>query len=317
MGTEKGRRARGGRGRTARRGARRRRLSVRWIAIAIVAGCALLFALRPRHLPPPPLAPPSLVPRGAPSLAPPAAAPKQETESRDAARSQPVASEAADGRARLAVVIDDLGDSLESARAVLAIEPAVTVAVIPFRAVSAAVAAEAVLRGREVILHLPLEPDRGEEMGDAPGFLRTGTPAARLERQLDADLHAVPYIVGVNGHMGSRFTSDAAAMWDLLSALRERGLFYLDSRTSESSVARETAAVLGVPFVARTVFLDHDPDPRTVRRAISEMEEVTHRMREVVAIGHPHRSTIAALAAWLPGAAERGIAVVPVSALVR
>jgi len=123
--------------------------------------------------------------------------------------------------------------------------------------------------------------------------------------------------VGVNGHMGSRFTSDPAAMWDLLAALRARGLFYLDSRTSESSVARETAAALGVPFVARTLFLDHDPEPAAVQRAIAEMEEVTRGAREVVAIGHPHHSTIAALAAWLPRAAEQGIAVVPVSALAR
>ncbi len=313
MGRQRGRRARGGK----RKGTGTWRRRARWLAVTLFFGLALLFALRPRHLPPPPLTPPNLIPPPAPAPARSVADPQGEGGWHAAARPEPVAPEATDGRPRLAVVIDDLGDSMDSAHAVLALEPAVTVAVMPFRAASRAVAAHAVLRGREVILHLPLEPERGEEMGGASGFLRTRTAAAALERQLDADLGAVPYIVGVNGHMGSRFTSDRTAMRDLLLALRARGLFYLDSRTSESSVARETAAALGVPFVARTVFLDHDPSPDAVRRSLSEMAALVHRRHDVVAIGHPHPSTVAALAAWLPTAADQGIAVVPVSALVR
>ena len=224
---------------------------------------------------------------------------------------------AVDSRPRVAIVIDDLGDSLEAARAVLDLEPAVTLAVIPFRRYSTRVAAAAVERGREVILHLPLEPERAAEMGGAPGFLRTGMSSDGLERQLDADLAAVPYIVGVNGHMGSRFTQDPVAMERLLGALHARGLFYLDSFTTAASVAPVTAARLGVPFAQRALFLDHDPRPGAVARALAELDALVRARRSVIAIGHPHPTTLAALAPWLAHAAAAGTHVVPASALVR
>jgi uncharacterized protein len=218
---------------------------------------------------------------------------------------------------RVAIVIDDLGDSLETAKRVLALEPAVTIAVIPFRAASSAVAAAAVAGGREVILHLPLEPEERAAMNGGRGFLRTSMPAEALEQQLDRDLRAVPYIVGVNGHMGSRFTSDPRAMRTLLGALRARGLFFLDSKTSAESVAAELASRLQVPFAERSVFLDHDPEPAAIARALATAARVARQAGQAIAIGHPHPSTITALASWLPEMARAGIEVVPVSELVR
>ena len=222
-----------------------------------------------------------------------------------------------DGVGRVAVVIDDMGDSIETAASVLALEPAVTVAVMPFRAASARVAAAAVEHGREVIMHLPLEPERRSEMADAPGFLLTSMAPSRLEQQLDADLATVPYIVGVNGHMGSRFTSDRLAMERLLLALRTRGLFFLDSFTSPGSVAAVTAEQVGVPFVQRSVFLDHDPEPAAVATQLARVERLARDGRDVVAIGHPHHATLAALAPWMTRLAASGIRAVPLSALVR
>jgi polysaccharide deacetylase 2 family uncharacterized protein YibQ len=343
MGAERGRRRR-----------RKARRAARWqtIALALVLGAAAGFFFRQRSLPLPPLRPPRFVarqPRHAPPDAQPETAnapstepapatadtssteralterappePRAPVDERAAVESLDAAPESApaavDTRPRVAIVIDDLGDSLEAARAVLDLEPAVTVAVIPFRRHSAHVAAAAVERGREVILHLPLEPERVAEMGAAPGFLRTSMSSDGLERQLDADLAAVPYIVGVNGHMGSRFTQDPVAMERLLGALRARGLFYLDSLTTPASVAPATAARLGVPFAQRALFLDHDPRPEAIARALGELDALARAHHGVIAIGHPHATTIAALGPWLAGAAAAGIHVVPASALVR
>jgi len=273
------------------------------IGVSVVAG----YLLEPRRLPPPPMAPPRVVaapPRHAPDVA------RPDAPRADAARRR-------DGRPRVAIVIDDVGDSIEAARTILALEPPVTIAVIPFRRESERIAAAAVERGREVILHLPLEPERQEEMGDAPGFLRASMSPDGLEHQLDADLAAVPYIVGVNGHMGSRFTRDPVAMDRLLRALRARGLFFLDSLTTPSSVAPATAARIGVPFAQRTLFLDHDPSPAAVARALAQLDALVRARRDVIAIGHPHPATLAALGPWLARADAAAIHVVPVSALVR
>ncbi len=338
-------------------GAEKRRRSRRgagWyrVALALVLGAAAGFLIRQRSLPLPPLAPPRWIARqpgrapvqaqlqpraraqvggGAPPDAD--AASNGGAPDADAANGRPpstadappveararfdAAPAAVDSRPRVAIVIDDLGDSLEAARAVLDLEPAVTLAVIPFRRYSTRVAAAAIERGREVILHLPLEPERAAEMGGAPGFLRTGMSSDGLERQLDADLAAVPYIVGVNGHMGSRFTQDPVAMERLLGALHARGLFYLDSFTTPASVASVTAARLGVPFAQRALFLDHDPRPGAVARALAELDALVRARRSVIAIGHPHPTTLAALAPWLAHAAAAGTHVVPASALVR
>jgi polysaccharide deacetylase 2 family uncharacterized protein YibQ len=249
-------------------------------------------------------------PRPASRRAPEVAAARQVSRSEQPVRPR------GEGVGRVAVVIDDMGDSIETAGSVLALEPAVTVAVMPFRAASARVAAAAVERGREVIMHLPLEPERRSEMADAPGFLLTSMEPSRLEQQLDADLATVPYIVGVNGHMGSRFTSDRFAMERLLLALRARGLFFLDSFTSPGSVAAATAERIGVPFVQRSVFLDHDPEPAAVATQLARVERLARDGRDVVAIGHPRPATLAALAPWMPRLATSRIRAVPLSALV-
>jgi polysaccharide deacetylase 2 family uncharacterized protein YibQ len=284
--------------------------------VALAIG-GLAFWLRPRHLPPPSLQPPRMVapaervaaaPGKARATAPVTAAPA--TASRHGGVTLP-------GGPRVAIVIDDLGDSLDTANEVLALEPAVTVAVIPFRSASAAVAAAAVAGGREVILHLPLEPERDAAMEGGSGFLRTAMEPAGLEGQLEKDLRAVPYIIGVNGHMGSRFTRDPKAMRTLLGALRARGLFFLDSKTSPESVAGEVALGLQVPFAERDVFLDHDPAPAAVARALAATAALARETGQAIAIGHPHASTLAVLAGWLSEARRQGIEVVPLSALVR
>jgi polysaccharide deacetylase 2 family uncharacterized protein YibQ len=168
-----------------------------------------------------------------------------------------------------------------------------------------------------VILHLPLEPESGEAMTGGSGFLRTSMEPAHIESQLERDLRAVPYIVGVNGHMGSRFTRDPRAMRTLLLALRERGLFFLDSKTSPESVAAEIAEGVRLPFAERDVFLDHDPSPDAVARALALAAAIARDTGQAIAIGHPHASTLAALASWLPDAERRGFEIVPLSALVR
>ncbi len=310
--------------RPARPARRKQRGRSRALPIVVVALATALgaFWLRPRHLPPPPLAPPRIVEPGervAPAPGRARAAGDPVTRSPDTASRQGGAppTERARPVPRVAIVIDDLGDSLETADRVLALEPAVTVAIIPFRAASSAVAAAAVARGREVILHLPLEPERQAAMEGARGFLRTAMGPDDIEHQLERDLRAVPYIVGVNGHMGSRFTRDPRAMRALLGALRARGLFFLDSKTSPESVAAAVAARLQVPFAERHVFLDHDPAPEAVARALAAVAARARDVGEAIAIGHPYPSTLAALAGWLPKADGLGIDVVPLSALVR
>ena len=123
--------------------------------------------------------------------------------------------------------------------------------------------------------------------------------------------------VGINNHMGSRFTSDAHSMIPVMEELRTRGLVFLDSRTSPSSAGIRLAVAYGIPHAARDVFLDDDQTPVSIAKQLARVERIARQHGSAIAIGHPHDTTIAALRAWLPQVAEKGLALVPVSTVVR
>jgi hypothetical protein len=215
----------------------------------------------------------------------------------------------------VSLVIDDLGNGLRDGRRVIALPAAVTLAILPHTTHARRLAEEAHARGKEIILHLPMEAAAGDEPG--PGRLEAAMPAREVAHTLAYDLETVPHAVGVNNHMGSRMTEAESAMRTLFASLRTRGgLFFLDSRTSARSRAAEVAAEAGVPYLARDVFLDHERTPAAIARALAELERLARRDGNAVAIGHPYPETLAALETWLPGAAARGIRLVPLSAML-
>jgi uncharacterized protein len=217
--------------------------------------------------------------------------------------------------ARVAIVIDDMGNNLLAARDVLALSYPVAVAVLPSRPFSREVAESAYQRGREVLLHLPMEAQGGEEHGEVEVLRVTDAPdqvAAAVER----NLAAVPHVIGVNNHMGSRFTQDPERMRVVLEHLRQHKLFFLDSATSARSSGRGVAEALGVPYVARKVFLDDAVDENAIRERLQELLTVAKRDGQAVAIGHPHAETLAALQGFGDAAKQDGVEIVPLSTLV-
>jgi polysaccharide deacetylase 2 family uncharacterized protein YibQ len=222
---------------------------------------------------------------------------------------------AADRPARLALILDDLGNSLELGRTALALPGAVTYAVLPHTPHGPVLAAEAHRTGREVMLHLPMEA-RGHACPGA-GTLELGQDQDRLRGVLLRNLAAVPHVVGVNNHMGSRLTRHPEPMRWLMAELRVRGLYFVDSRTTGGSVAEAVAREAGVAVTRRDVFLDPAPGSDTVRRQWRHLLEWVRRSGRAVGIGHPRAATLEVLAAELPRLEARGIVLVPVSRLVQ
>jgi uncharacterized protein len=169
--------------------------------------------------------------------------------------------------------------------------------------------------GHELMVHLPMEPVGGADPG--PNAMLTSLAPEELGRRLSTGLGAFEGYVGVNNHMGSRFTQDAAGMRVVLEELERRGLLFLDSRTSGKSVGYSMARGLKMAAAGRDVFLDHDMTPSAIRASLEKLEQVARRQGHAVAIGHPHDATAQALAEWLPTLAGKGLALVPISALVQ
>lgn len=208
--------------------------------------------------------------------------PAGDADERVAAREPAAPSVTGVARGKIAIVIDDAGYDLDSLQPFLDLPFPLAVAVLPNASHSAEAARRVAASGKELLLHLPMEPEGGEDPG-RDALLASATPA-ELEALLDRALASVPGAIGVNNHMGSRATADPACMAALLGALERRGLFFLDSRTTTRTVAAAEAQRLGVPYLERTVFLDAVDGG--VERSLASAVEAAARGGAVVAVGH-------------------------------
>ena len=213
----------------------------------------------------------------------------------------------------VAIVIDDLGNSHQAVERAIRLPPPVTLAFLPLEGV-AELARRGAVAGHDIFLHMPMQPVGHENPGPL-ALLESASPD-ELRRRLALALDRVPMAVGVNNHMGSRLTSDPTAMQVVLADLQERGLAFVDSRTSGSSVAAGIGLALGVGVAGRDIFLDNDPDYGAVLRQLEQTERLARRAGSALAIGHPYPGTLQALADFLPAARARGITLVSATRLI-
>ncbi len=219
------------------------------------------------------------------------------------------------GRPMIAIVIDDMGlDQRRSAEAV-ALPAPLTLSYLPYGRDLARQTAAAHRNGHELMVHIPMQP-QGSGVNPGPNALTTDLTPAEIKHRLDQALSAFDGYVGVNNHMGSRFTTDRARMDVVMTELKARGLLFLDSRTVQRSVGVSVAAAHDVPNAGRHVFLDNEISAGEVTHQLAETERIARQGGLAIAIGHPHDVTIAALKACVPTLQRKGFVQVPVSAVV-
>lgn len=225
------------------------------------------------------------------------------------------ASQYSSRRARLAIVIDDLGGDRAQADALFRLSYPLTLSVLPYLSSSGEIAEEAHRRGYQVMLHLPMASEAGAK--DEPVELHPGMDLSAVGHTFASMLDTVPYAAGVNNHEGSLGTSDARLMGELMPLLREHDLFFIDSRTTTGTVAEAAAHVAGVPAASRNVFLDDEQSVGAVRKQFSLAIRDAREKGSALAIGHPHPVTLQVLAEMLPDAKRRGVTLVYASDLAR
>ncbi|MDE0229968.1 MAG: divergent polysaccharide deacetylase family protein [Spirochaetaceae bacterium] len=216
---------------------------------------------------------------------------------------------------KLAIVIDDAGNNLQELKPYLEFPGPLTFAVLPQLHHSARAAELARAHGHEVILHLPMAAISGKNPG--PGTISEELSEVEIRLLLELNFASISGAVGTNNHMGSAGTADARIMDAVMAYLADTGRFFVDSRTTASSVAAVYASKHGVPFMARDVFLDHDRDPAAIRSALRQGLAVARRQGHAVLIGHSSvREVAMALLEVYPHLQEQGFVVVPLSELV-
>ncbi|MGH6662591.1 MAG: divergent polysaccharide deacetylase family protein [Rhodospirillales bacterium] len=227
-----------------------------------------------------------------------------------------VAVPAAAGRPRIAIVIDDLGVDKPRTARTIRLRPPLTLSFLTYASGLKELTAAAHVAGHELMMHIPMEPG-SPDVDPGPNVLLTGVPRNELQASLKWNLDQFEGYVGINNHMGSRFTADLAGMLVVMEELKKRDLLFLDSITAFNSTAGKAAHQVGVPFTRRNIFLDHDDNVSAIKKQLAEVERMARRSGSAVAIGHPREATLQALIPWLSEVEGRGFQLVPVSALIR
>lgn len=196
----------------------------------------------------------------------------------------------------IALVMDDVGYDLKALKRVLALPFPVAISILPDAPKAARAATMAHEAGKIVMLHLPMEPTSPKyrsHMTDA--FLRTDMSEAQIRERTYLALQKVPHVVGINNHMGSLLTTLEAPMKWVMEICKERSLFFVDSKTSNSSVAASMASEYGLAWGARRIFLDHTVDAEDLKMAWGAAVRCAEQKGSCIVIAHPHAETLSFL----------------------
>ena len=136
---------------------------------------------------------------------------------------------------------------------------------------------------------------------------------SRLRRAIDK----VPHAVGLNNHMGSKFTADENGMATVIGEMKSRNLILLDSRTTPKSIATDLADRRNLENLRRDVFLDNDRSRGAIQAQLRLLEKIALERGSGVAIGHPYPETFDVLQEWFSGARSRGFSLVPITQVAK
>lgn len=220
-------------------------------------------------------------------------------------------------KAVIAIVIDDFGYRKSDVDRFKRLPYPIAFSVIPFTPYERYSADEAVKHGKSVMLHIPMEPNSSAEKIEklekkTKGMLRIRMSDSEIRLLLKKEMERVPYAVGANNHMGSKFTRYRRGMKVVLDELNKAGLFFLDSRTVSNSVGVSVGKEMGVVVLRRDIFLDNSRDVEYIKHQLDELAKIALKKGYAIAIGHPHISTYLALKEKLPQLEKKGIKVVPI-----
>jgi polysaccharide deacetylase 2 family uncharacterized protein YibQ len=218
-------------------------------------------------------------------------------------------------RPKIALIIDDIGCSVCRARQFLDLDEPITYSILPRLSYSHDLALEIHHDGHEIMLHQPMEP-YNSRLDPGPGALYVGDGADRIAGVVEENIAHVPFAVGVNNHMGSRFTSSEREIRETLKVVEKSDLFFVDSLTSSRSVAYKTARRFHMPAASRNIFLDNVHDEESILSQLLKLKKYALRYGRAIGIGHPFSVTARAIRRFSSALKDSDISLVHVSSVL-
>ena len=216
----------------------------------------------------------------------------------------------------VAIIIDDIGYDLNAVKSLLKIDTNLTFAVLPFQNHSREAAEMLHKAKREILLHLPMEPVSYPQEKPGEGALFTDMNNDEILFQLKKDISAVPYVAGINNHMGSKFMIDEQKLSLIFKELKRENLFFVDSRTSPDTKALVIAKKTGINIAERKIFIDNNHNYNETYNNLINIAKSDDDSPKII-IGHPYPETIRALKDAVKIMREKGVSIVPASQIIK
>jgi len=216
----------------------------------------------------------------------------------------------------VALVLDDFGYSKKNLDALKDLKTPITFAVLPNAPYTEKVCSFAKKNGFEVIIHLPMEPEKQKESLER-NTVTCDMTNAEIKRKVRDALKSVPLAKGMSNHMGSKATCDERLMTVVCKLLKKKNMFFLDSFTTEKSVSEQVAEKEGVFCIKRDIFIDHNSSLEDIKERMNELEEMAFDKGYVIAIGHDRSLTVKVLEETIPNMKADGIKFVNLTEMVK
>ena len=216
----------------------------------------------------------------------------------------------------IAIVIDDLGIDQQRTQEAISLLGPLTLGFLPYGYNLSRHINFAKNKGHEIILHLPMEPI-SQQVNPGPNALMNNLKPEEIRRRITWNLSQFNGYVGINNHMGSKFTKYETGMLILLAELKKRNLFFLDSLTSPQSVAKNISIKANIKYLVRDIFLDNVQSIEGIRKRLNELEMISHKRGYAIGIAHPYDITLKTLSNWLKKLDNRRFELAPLSKILQ
>lgn len=214
------------------------------------------------------------------------------------------------------IIFDDLGNNYEHGQELVEFPAPLTLAFLPQTDFAKELAIQAYKNNKEIMLHLPLQSVQHHK--HSPGTLDLHMSRQEFVQQLKTNISSIPYISGINNHMGSLLTQHPGHMdWLMEEISKLNNMYFIDSRTSNKSIAADFASHHRIPNLIRDVFLDPDYKQETIRKQFNLFIKIAKKRGYAIAIAHPHAATLAFIKKHLHELDKHNIELVPVSTLIK
>lgn len=216
----------------------------------------------------------------------------------------------------IALILDDWGNSETVLPFIDAVNVPIAIAVLPKLPLSKKTAEHAYARGKEVMIHLPMEPHYTAEKYPNDYLIKSSMSSAEVKKLIDESLRTIPFAQGMNNHMGSKATEDRTLVKIIYSYLKQKDFFFVDSATSEQSVCEDVAKDLKVPFTKRDIFIDNKADRVYIEERVAELARLAQKHKLIVGIGHARPLTLEILQAQIPILQKKGFKFITVKQMI-